>query len=186
MNDVGDLPLVIVVAVARNGVIGRNNDLPWRQRTDLRRFKALTLGKPMIVGRRNWEAIGRPLPGREMIVMTRRSDYVAPGARVAASWADAKRMAREAADSMAADAIVVGGGAEIYVMALPETSRIHLTSIEARPDGDVLFPAFDEGSFRETLRENHPAGPGDDHPFAFVDLVRIAPDRPRSADAAGR
>lgn len=186
MAETADLPLVIVVAVARNGVIGRDNDLPWRQRTDLRRFKALTLGKPVIVGRRNWEAIGHPLPGRELIVLTRRPDYVAPGARVAASWADAKRLAREAARTMAADAIVIGGGADIYAMALPETARIHLTWIEARPDGDVLFPAFDERAFRETLREHHPAGPVDDHPFTFVDLDRIAPDRPRSVDAAGR
>lgn len=186
VGEVGDLPLVIVVAVAQNGVIGRDNDLPWRQRTDLRRFKALTLGKPMIVGRRNWEAIGRPLPGRELIVLTRRPDYVATGARVASSWPDAKRIALEAARAMEADAIVIGGGAEIYAMALPETARIHLTQIEARPDGDVLFPAYEADAFRETLREIHPAGPDDDHPFTFVDLVRIAPDRARSTDAAGR
>lgn len=186
MGEVDALPLVIVVAVAQNGVIGRDNDLPWRQRTDLRRFRALTLGRPMIVGRRNWEAIGRPLPGRELIVLTRRPDYVASGARVAGSWAAAKRMAREAAHAMKANAIVVGGGADIYAMALPETARIHLTRIEARPDGDVLFPPFEADDFRETLRENHPAGPRDDHPFTFVDLVRIAPESARSADAAGR
>ncbi len=166
------LPLVAVVAVAENGVIGRDNDLPWRLRTDLRRFRALTMGKPLIVGRRNWEAIGRPLPGRETVVLTRRPGFVAPGAHVASDWRHAKQIAEALADRMGATEIVIGGGAEIYRLAMPEVARLHVTRVHARPDGDVLFPAFDPGLFHETLREPHPAGPDDEHAFTFVDLAR--------------
>lgn len=167
-----DLPLVAIVAAAENDVIGRDNDLPWRIRTDLRRFRALTMGRPVIVGRRNWDAIGRPLPGREIVVMTRDPAFAAQGAHVAHDWAGAKRLAGDLAAALGADAIVVGGGAEIYRLAMPELARLHLTRVHARPPGDVLFPPFDESAFRETFRERHPAGDGDEHPFTFVDLVR--------------
>lgn len=165
-------PLVAVAAVARNGVIGRDNDLPWRLRTDLRRFKAITVGKPMIVGRKNWEAVGRPLPGREMIVLTRQAGYSPTGAHAAATWPDAVAIAETLADRMGAAEIIVGGGAEIYRLAMAEVAALRLTLVHAEPSGDVLFPPYDEASFEEIFRESHPAGETDMHPFTFVDLVR--------------
>lgn len=166
------IPLVIVVAVADNGVIGRDGALPWRLGTDLRRFKALTTGHPMIMGRRSWDAVGRPLPGRESIVLTRDRTFRAEGAHVVHGWEDAKATAVRLADRLGAAAAIVFGGAEIYRVALPETERVHLTEVHARPDGDTAFPPFDRAAFRETGRENHPAGPRDEHPFTYVDLVR--------------
>lgn len=165
-------PLSIVVALAENGVIGRDNALPWRLRTDLRRFRELTWGKPMIMGRRCWDAIGRPLPGRETVLMSRRPGLSPEGAHVAASWGDAKAIASRLADRMGADAIAIVGGAEIYRLALPETAILHLTEVHATPPGDVLFPAYNPGAFRETFRERHEAGEGDEHAFTFIDLVR--------------
>ena len=167
------LPLAIVVAVAENGVIGRDNALPWRLKTDLARFKRLTMGKPMIMGRRSWDAVGRPLPGRRSIVLTRDRSFAAPGAEVARDWAGALRLGHEAAAAMDAEEVIVFGGAEIYRLALPEVETIRLTCVHASVPGDVRFPDFDRSAFREISREEHPAGPDDDHPFAYVDLVRI-------------
>jgi dihydrofolate reductase len=166
------IPLTIVVAVADNGVIGRDNGLVWRLKTDLRRFRALTLDRPMILGRRTWDSIGGPLPGRRTIVLTRDPDFRAEGAAVVHDWAAARAKATELAGS--ADAAAVAGGAEIYRLALPEAARLHLTLVHASPEGDVRFPAFDRAAFRETLRQDHRAGPDDEHPFTFVDLVRRA------------
>ena len=174
------LPLTIVVAVAENGVIGRDNALPWRLRGDLRRFRAITWGKPMIVGRRNWDAIGRPLPGRETVVLSRQHGFSPDGARAASDWEEAKHVATELAGMLGADEIIVAGGAEIYRLALPETSRLRITRVHARPPGDVVLPPVDEAAFEEVFRETHPAGPEDEHAFTFVDLARRAlPDAPR-------
>jgi dihydrofolate reductase len=169
---VSDLPLTIVVAVADNGVIGRDNDLPWRLRTDLARFKQVTIGKPLIMGRRNWDSIGRPLPGRRTIVLTREPGFRAEGAAIAHSWGDAVATAQAAARDMGADEIIVAGGAEVYRIALPYAQRIRLTRVHASPPGDVLFPPFAENDFVERLREDHPAGERDEHPFTFIDLER--------------
>ena len=161
-------PLItLVAAVARNGVIGRDNGLAWRLRSDLRRFKALTLGKPLLMGRRTWDSIGRPLPGRRTIVLTRDPGFHVPDVTVAHVWEDALR----AAD--AAELMVVGG-AEIYALALPHARVLHLTEVEADPEGDTRFPDFDRSAFRETHREAHPAAEHDEHAFSFVDLARIA------------
>jgi dihydrofolate reductase len=164
--------LTAVVAVARNGVIGRNNALPWRLRTDLRRFRDITIGKPMIVGRRNWEAIGRPLPDRDIIVLTRRRDYVADGATVVHHWDEALDAASESARRRHAEEAIVGGGAEIYRLAMGQMTRLRLTIVHAETPGDVRFPPYDPAAFREVFREDHPAGPGDEHPFTFIDLER--------------
>ncbi|WP_375457684.1 dihydrofolate reductase [uncultured Enterovirga sp.] len=166
------VPLAIVVALAENGVIGRDNALPWRLRTDLRRFRDLTWGKPMIMGRRCWDAIGRPLPGRETVLMTRSRGVSPMGAHVASSWEEAKALASRLAAGMGSEEIAVVGGAEIYRLALPETDRLHLTRVHDETPGDVLFPAYDAGSFRETFRERHEAGEADEHAFTFIDLVR--------------
>lgn len=165
-------PLAIVVAVAENGVIGHRNRLPWHLRTDLRRFRALTMGKPLIMGRRCWDSIGRPLPGRETVVMTRDPGFRAEGAVVACSWEEAKAAAARAADRLGAGEIAVVGGADIYRLALPEAARIHLTLVHARPEGDVFFPDFDRSAFWEVGRVACPAGEGDEHAATFLCLER--------------
>jgi len=156
----------LVAAIARNGVIGRDNGLAWHLSSDLKRFKALTMGKPMLMGRRTWASIGRPLPGRRTLVLTRDPGFRAEGAETVHDWDAALAAA-------AAPELMVVGGAEIYALALSHADRLHLTEVEAEPEGDVRFPAFDRTAFRETFREAHPAGPRDAHAFAFVDWVRI-------------
>jgi dihydrofolate reductase len=156
----------LVVAVARNGVIGRDNGLAWHLSSDLKRFKALTMGKPMLMGRRTWDSIGRPLPGRRSLVLTRDRGFRAEGAEVVHGWDDALAAASDGE-------LMVVGGAEIYALALPHADRLHLTEVAAEPEGDVRFPDFDRARFRETFREAHPAGPRDEHAFAFVDWERV-------------
>ncbi len=170
-----EVPLTIVVAIAENGVIGRDNDLPWRLKTDLMRFKRLTMGKPLIMGRRNWDSIGRPLPGRRSIVLTRNGAFRPAGAAVAHSWGEAKALAADAAREMGANEIIVAGGAEIYRLSLPETKTLRLTRVHVAAAGDLVFPPLNLASFRETFREEHPAGPDDEHCFTFLDLERVRP-----------
>jgi dihydrofolate reductase len=165
-------PLTIVAAVAENGVIGRDNKLIWRLKSDLRRFSDLTMGKTMIMGRKTFESIGGPLPGRKAVVLTRRPDFAAPGTHVVHSWEEAVAEADRLATSMGASAIAVVGGAEIYALALPQAARLHLTLVHAEPEGDAVFPPFDRAEFREIRREAHPRGPDDEHAFTFIDLER--------------
>ncbi|WP_407530686.1 dihydrofolate reductase [Methylobacterium oryzisoli] len=168
------MPLVtLIAAVARNRVIGRDNDLAWRLRSDLRRFRALTMGKPVVMGRRTWDSIGRPLPGRRVIVMTRDPAWSAPEVASAADWPAVL------AQAAGAEEIMVAGGAQIYALTLPLADRIQLTEVDAAPEGDVLFPAIPEGRFREVASEAHPAGPDDEHAFRFVTLERpgVSADR---------
>jgi dihydrofolate reductase len=167
-------PIALVVAVAENGVIGGDNRLLWHLRTDLRHFRSLTLGRPVVMGRKTYDSIGRPLPGRETIILTRDPNFAAEGVAVAHDLADAVRTAEEAAGRLGADAIMVAGGSEIFALALPLAARIHLTEVKAAPAGDRFFPPVDPKLFRETRRESHPAGPEDDHPFTFVDYERRA------------
>ena len=131
------------------------------------------MGKPLIMGRRTWESIGKPLPGRETVVLTRDPSFAAPQVHVANGWEAARAKAGALAASSGADAVAVVGGAEIYRLALPEAAVLHLTLVHARPEGDTLFPPYDPGAFRETFRERHPAGPKDEHAFDFVDLRRV-------------
>jgi dihydrofolate reductase len=165
-------PLAIVVALADNGVIGRDNKLIWRLKTDLRRFRELTIGKPMIIGRKTHESIGRPLPGRETVVLTRDKDFTAEGVHVVHTWDDALGQAERLAGRMNASEIVIGGGAEIYRLALPQAQRLYLTLVHAEPQGEAVFPSFDRTAFREIRREPRPKGPDDDYAFTFVDLER--------------
>jgi dihydrofolate reductase len=164
-----------VAAVADNGVIGRDNRLIWRLKSDLKRFRALTWGKPLVMGRKTYQSIGKPLPGRTTIVVTRDPGFSAEGVAVAHDWKAAKAAARKAAAAMGAGEACVAGGAEIYALALPEAARLHLTLVHAAPEGDTLFPDFDRAAFAEARREGHPAGPDDEHPFTFLDLVRRQP-----------
>ena len=165
-------PLAIVAAVAENGVIGRDNKLIWRLKSDLRRFRDLTMGKPMVMGRKTFESIGGPLPGRAAVVLTRQPGFAAHGAHAVHSWEEAVAEADRLAASLGASAIAVVGGAEIYALALPQAARLHLTLVHAEPEGDAVFPPFDRAAFREIRREAHPRGPDDEHAFTFIDLER--------------
>jgi dihydrofolate reductase len=173
------LPLAIVAAIADNGVIGRDNRLIWRLRSDLRRFRDLTWGKPMIMGRKTYDSIGKPLPGRRTVVLTRDRSFAAPGVEVAHGWDQALARADALASEMGTDEISVIGGAEIYALALPGTRRLYLTLVHASPEGDTLFPAYDRSAFRELWRRECAKGPDVEHPFTFLDLER-------RSSAAGR
>lgn len=170
-----NLPIAIVAAIAENGVIGRGNKLIWRLKRDLRRFRDLTWGKPMIMGRKTYDSIGRPLPGRDTIVLTRDRRFVADGIHVEHSWEATLARGQDIAGRSGAPALMVVGGAEIYALALPGADRLHLTLVHALPEGDALFPAYDRSAFREIRREPHPCGPDDDHAFTFLDLERRRP-----------
>ena len=158
--------LCLVAALASNGVIGADGRLPWHLPEDLRHFKALTLGHPVIMGRRTWESIGKPLPGRENIVVSRQAKYDAPGAHVAASLGES--LAR-CADAPIAFVI---GGADLYSAALPIADILEFTEISASFRGDTTFPAFDRSAWRETRRESHTSADG--LGFDFVRYERVA------------
>ncbi|GGE16546.1 dihydrofolate reductase [Polymorphobacter glacialis] len=164
------MELVLVVARARNGVIGKDGAMPWHLPEDLRRFKRMTVGKPVIMGRKTFESIGKPLPGRQNIVLTRDAGWRADGVTVAANLAEA--VAAAGLDPRArADGIMVIGGAQVYAEALPGATRIELTEVDADFEGDVVLPAFSESRWREVAREAHAASAGRPG-FAFVTLVR--------------
>jgi dihydrofolate reductase len=157
----------MVAAVARNGAIGAQGGLPWRLSSDLKRFKSLTMGKPLIMGRKTFESVGRPLPGRRVIVVTRDLGWTRPDVEVAHGLDEALALAAGAQETM------IGGGGEIYALAMPYADRLYLTEVEAEPAGNVFFPAFDRAQWRETSREIGLIGPKDDHPFVFADYERI-------------
>lgn len=161
-----------VIAIAENGVIGRDNAMPWRLAGDMAFFKRTTMGKPIVMGRKTWESFPkRPLPGRPNLVVTRDAAYDAPGAEVFASLDAALARGEALARDMGADEVMVVGGSEIYRQALPRASRIYLTEIHARPEGDAHF-AFDRAAWREVSRERHPAGEKDSADYSFVVLER--------------
>ncbi len=165
--------LVLVVARARNGVIGRQGALPWRLSSDLQRFKALTLGKPILMGRRTWDSLPlRPLPGRLNIVLTRDQSLEPTGAVVCDSFADAVSIAREQAEEDGASEICVIGGAEIYRIAMPRARRIYLTEVALEPEGDARFDFDATDGWREISREAVPQGPKDEAASVFLVLER--------------
>ena len=164
--------LVLVAAVAENGVIGRDGDLPWRLPGDLKRFKAITLGKPVIMGRRTYESIGRPLPGRPNIVLTRDRNFKAPGVRVVANIAEALAIAAKEAERLSADEIAVIGGSALYAETLAHADRLYITEVQAAPEGTVRFPDFDRSEWREIAREGPHREPGEPHAYSFVVLER--------------
>lgn len=161
--------LSIIVAVADNGVIGSGNQLPWRLPEDLKRFKALSLGKPIVMGRKTFDSIGRPLPGRLNIVISRQPGLQLPGCRVVASIDEAIAAAQPAPE------IVIVGGAEIYRQVLPSVRIIHLTRVHAEIAGDALFPQLQPGQWREIAQEYHPADERHAYAFTFSTLERVAP-----------
>lgn len=167
------LPLVIVVALAENGVIGKDNNLSWRMPSDLKRFRRITMGKPLIMGRKTFQSVGRPLPGREIVVVTRDEAFKADGVHIAHSPQEAVAKAQVLAGNMRADEIIIAGGATIYAAFLPSASRIDLTRVHALIEGDAVFPSLDPGEWRETGHEEHVAQPGDDHDFTLITLSRF-------------
>ena len=171
--------LVLVVARDKNGVIGKGGDLPWRLRSDLQRFKAITIGKPCIMGRNTWESLPlRPLPGRLNIVLTRDEGYAeagkTKGALVVTSLDEAVEIAREQAMEDGVDEICVIGGEALFAAALPRAKRLYITEVETEVEGgDTWFPPFDTAAFREVSSEAVPAGEKDDYPMVFRVLDRL-------------
>ncbi len=156
----------LLVATDERGAIGRDGGLPWHLPNDLRRFKALTLGKPVVMGRKTWVSIGRPLPGRHNIVITRQAGFAAEGASVAGSLGEALALAGDVPE------VCIIGGAEIYRLALPRANAIHLTRVHAEVPADTYFPALDPAQWREVAREEHAADERHAWRYSFVELRR--------------
>jgi dihydrofolate reductase len=163
--------LSLIAAVAENGVIGANGTLPWRLPDELAHFKRSTLGKPVVMGRRTFESLGRALPGRTNVVLSRSSDFRPPGVLVARDLDAALALVSDAPE------VVVIGGAALYAEALPRAQRIYLTRVHARPDGDVTFPALDPSDWRESLVLEHPADGRHAFAFTIFELERTAKPR---------
>jgi dihydrofolate reductase len=178
------MDILIVAAIAENGVIGRGNALPWRLKSDMQHFRALTMGKPVIVGRKTYLSIGKPLPGRTTIVVSRDAKFAAPGLVVAPSLDAALAAARGDALRRNAEAIVIAGGADLYAQAMPAATRLVITHVHKRVDGDARFPPIDRGVWREIACDEHAAASGDEAAFAFVTYARATAAAPRPPSAA--
>ena len=163
----------IIVAMAENGVIGVDGRLPWRLPTDMAHFKATTMGKPVIMGRKTFEGIGKPLPGRQNIVISRNAVIEVDGVRTAASVEAALELGHMAAEEMGVDEIMVIGGGEIYAQTLLRAQRIYLTEVHMAVDGDVTFPMIDRDIWTEVSRENYSQGERDDCDFSICVLERV-------------
>jgi dihydrofolate reductase len=161
------MKISIVVAMDANGVIGRDNELPWHLPADLQHFKKTTMGKPILMGRKTWESIGRPLPGRTNIVITRDSDYQADGCVVVNSIDAAMAAAGEQ------DEVMVIGGAEFYRQVLPRADTLYLTRIHASFDGDTVFPELHVADWREVERSDQSADEKNPHDYSFIRLERV-------------
>ena len=156
----------LIAALARNRVIGRDNQLPWRLSADLKHFKALTMGKPIVMGRKTWESIGKPLPGRTNIVVTRDSGFTAEGCCVMHSIEAALVAAKDAEE------VMIMGGANLYAQLLPRADRLYLTEVQADVSGDAWFPEITEIQWRELERESHRADENNEFDYDFVVLER--------------
>lgn len=155
------VPVVIVAAVAENGIIGTNGGLPWRVKSDLKKFRAITMHKPVIMGRKTFEGLGRVLDGRDLVVVTRQADFSAHGAFVVGTLEAALTLGQKLAGGREVNEVCVGGGGEIYREALPIADRIYLTRIKASPQGDTRFPEISPDEWVEVSREELPRSPGD-------------------------
>lgn len=161
------------IARARNGVIGKGGDLPWRLKTDLANFRAVTMGKPVIMGRKTWESLPkRPLVGRTNIVLTRDGSFEPKGAIVCDTFSEAVQIGREQADDDGRDEVCVIGGASLFELALERARRIYLTEVHAEVEGDVLLKGFDESQWNEVRAQEYPSGPDDEFPFTIRVLER--------------
>jgi dihydrofolate reductase len=160
--------IVFIVAVAENGVIGRNNEIPWRLKADMQRFRAFTLGKPIVMGRKTFLSMKRPLPGRTNIVMTRDANFSAPGAVVTTSLAAALEVARGDALRRGVSEIAVIGGADVYAQWLDHADRLEITEVHAQPEGDTRFASPDPADWQETARDRYAAATGDSADYSYV------------------
>ena len=158
----------LIVAVAKNGVIGIDNKLPWHLPNDLKYFKQVTMGKPIIMGRKTYESIGRPLPGRTNIVISRQEGYSAEGCKTASSLQEAVGLAKDIAVTDGADEVVVIGGAQIYIEAMSMADRLYLTEVHAEVEGDAFFPDRTETDWTEVGREDHMAEGPNPYDYSFV------------------
>ncbi|MCX2801147.1 dihydrofolate reductase [Microbulbifer thermotolerans] len=167
-----DIPVALIAAVARNGAIGRANQLPWRLSGDLQFFKRATLGKPVVMGRKTFESIGRPLPGRENIVISSNPEWSAAGVKCAPSVEQGLELARRLAlESGAAEIMVIGGG-QIYRQAMPRAVRLYITHVDAEVEGDAFFPALGD-CWKEISRECYPASDRDEYSYCLVQYDRL-------------
>ena len=164
--------LVLVAAVADNGVIGRDNALPFRQSSDLKRFKALTIGKPVLMGRKTFLSIGKPLPGRTNIVVSRNPGFAAPGVVATSDLELAIIAARGDALRRGAGEIAVIGGADIFSRLMPLADRLEITHVHCSPNGDTHFPPIDASQWRAIAQSELPAGPRDEAPVSYVTYAR--------------
>ena len=167
------MDIVLLAAVAENGVIGRGNTLPWRLKSDMAHFRKETMNKPVVMGRKTFLSISKPLHGRTTIVISRDAGFAAAGVLVASNLADALTAARGDALRRGSDEIIIAGGAELYAQALPFAARLVLTEVHQRADGDTYFPSFDGKAWREIVRSEQTPAPGDDASFAFVSYERV-------------
>jgi dihydrofolate reductase len=166
------IAIVLLAAVAENGVIGRDNALPFRQSSDLKRFKSLTMGKPVLMGRKTYLSIGKPLPGRTNIVVSRDESFAPGGVMVARNIEAALAAARDDAQQRGADEIIVIGGTDIFMQTMPLADRMEITHVHAQPQGDAYFPPIDATQWRAVARSDHPAGPRDEAAFSYVTYAR--------------
>ena len=164
--------IALVVAMGENRAIGRGGDLPWHLRSDMRYFREITMGKPVIMGRRTFRSLPRVLDGRLNIVLTRDRGFVAPDAVMAHSLEEGLAAALASAKRTGAEEIMIIGGEDVFREVLPQAGRIYLTEVHASPDADTWFPALDMSAWREVSRVAHAAGPKDDHPYSFIVLER--------------
>lgn len=163
---------VLIVAVADNGVIGAGGSIPWRLKSDMQRLRAMTIGRPVVMGRKTFLSLKRPLPHRTNIVITRDRSFRAAGAIVTTSIENARDIARADALRRSAAEIAVIGGAEIYAQWMPFADRLEITEVHAQPDGDTRLAAIDAGQWQEVARENHPSGGEDNAPFSYATYRR--------------
>jgi dihydrofolate reductase len=169
-------PLALVAAIAENGVIGAGGVMPWRIPSDLKHFREVTMGKPLLMGRRTFESIGRALPGRETIVVTRDRAFAAPGGvHVVHDVETALALGRDRAFATGADTVILAGGGDLYEHLIGTVALMHLTFVEIAPRGDVFFPALDWSQWEEVRRVRPPRAEGDEAAFSFVDYRRRAP-----------
>jgi dihydrofolate reductase len=162
------MDIALIAAVAENGVVGRDNQLPWHLPGDLPYFKRVTLGKPVVMGRKTWDSIGRPLPGRANIVVSRQAGLQLEGATVVADIESALALAADIAAGEGAQELMVIGGAEIYALALPLAQRLYLTEVHAEVAGDAWFPPWNRADWQERSREYHSAAATNPYDFSFV------------------
>jgi dihydrofolate reductase len=166
------IQIALIAAVAQNRVIGGDNQLLWRLKTDLQHFRRLTLAKPVIMGRKTFDSIGKPLPGRDTVLVTRDTRFTLEGVSVAHTIESAFDLARGLATARGGTEIMVAGGGEIYAQTIDLAHKLYLTEVALEPAGDALFPPIDRTKWREMAREAHKAGPDDEADFAFVDYSR--------------